>query len=39
MKEWLIVGGGIHGTYLANLLTHQPDLSLEDVAFWIRMTR
>ncbi len=24
MLEWLIVGGGIHGTYLANLLTQQP---------------
>ena len=24
MIEWLIIGGGIHGTYLANLLTHLP---------------
>ncbi len=24
MLEWLIIGGGIHGTYLANLLTHLP---------------
>lgn len=48
MKEWLIVGGGIHGTYLANLLTQQPDLSPENVgildphdallAAWNRMT-
>ncbi len=48
MKEWLIVGGGIHGTYLANLLTHQPGLSPENVglldphdnllAAWNRMT-
>ena len=48
MKEWLIVGGGIHGTYLANLLTNQPDLSPKDVglldphdtllAAWNRMT-
>jgi len=48
MLEWLIVGGGIHGTYLANLLTHQPDLSPEQVAIldphgdllaaWNRMT-
>jgi hypothetical protein len=48
MKEWLIVGGGIHGTYLANLLMHQPDLAPESVgildphdnllAAWNRMT-
>lgn len=48
MLEWLIVGGGIHGTYVANLLTHQPDLSPEQVAIldpqdrlleaWNRMT-
>jgi hypothetical protein len=48
MKEWLIVGGGIHGTYLATLLVHQPDLSPEEVsildphdellAAWQRMT-
>ncbi len=24
MIEWLIIGGGIHGTYLANLLAHLP---------------
>ena len=24
MIDWLIIGGGIHGTYLANLLTHLP---------------
>ena len=48
MKEWLIVGGGIHGTYLANLLTQRPDLAPESVgildphdallAAWNRMT-
>lgn len=48
MKEWLIVGGGIHGTYLANLLIHQPGLTSENVAIldphdhllaaWNRMT-
>jgi hypothetical protein len=48
MLAWLIVGGGIHGTYLANLLTQQPDLSGEQVgildphdrllAAWHRMT-
>jgi len=48
MLEWLIVGGGIHGTYLANLLTHQPHLAPEQVgildpherllAAWNRMT-
>ena len=46
--EWLIIGGGIHGTYLANLLMHQPDLAPEDIglldphdtllAAWNRMT-
>ncbi len=25
MLDWLIIGGGIHGTYLANLLNHLPD--------------
>ena len=24
MIDWLIIGGGIHGSYLANLLTHLP---------------
>ena len=48
MKDWLIVGGGIHGTYLVNLLTHQPGLHPENVglldphdhllAAWNRMT-
>jgi len=48
MKEWLIVGGGIHGTYLANLLIHQPGLTPANVAIldphdhllaaWNRMT-
>ena len=48
MLEWLIVGGGIHGTYLANLLTHQPHLGPEQIglvdpherllAAWNRMT-
>jgi hypothetical protein len=48
MKEWLIVGGGIHGTYLANLLTQQSDLAPESVGIldphdallvaWNRMT-
>ena len=48
MLEWLIVGGGIHGTYLANLLTHQPHLAPGQVAIldpheqllaaWNRMT-
>jgi hypothetical protein len=48
MLEWLIVGGGIHGTYLANLLTQQPHLAPEQVgildphdrllAAWNRMT-
>ena len=27
MLEWLIVGGGIHGTYRVSLLTHQPCLA------------
>ena len=48
MLDWLIVGGGIHGTYLANLLTQQPHLAPEQVgildphdrllAAWNRMT-
>lgn len=48
VMEWLIIGGGIHGTYLANLLMHQPDLTPEDIgvldphdtllAAWNRMT-
>ena len=31
MIEWLIIGGGIHGTYLSNLLTAETDLSPDDV--------
>ena len=31
MLEWLIIGGGIHGTYLANLLTHLPGLERHQV--------
>jgi hypothetical protein len=31
MIEWLIIGGGIHGTYLANLLNHLPDGSFEGI--------
>ncbi len=31
MREWLIVGGGIHGTYLANLLLDQPGLPAENI--------
>ena len=48
MLDWLIVGGGIHGTYLANLLTQQSHLAPEQVgildphdrllAAWNRMT-
>jgi hypothetical protein len=48
LMEWLIIGGGIHGAYLANLLMHRPDLTPEDVgvldphdtllAAWNRMT-
>mgnify|MGYP000465864017 CR=1 FL=1 len=48
MKEWLIVGGGIHGSYLANLLLDQPGLPAESIdiidphdhllAAWNRMT-
>jgi hypothetical protein len=48
MMEWLIVGGGIHGTYMANLLAHQPDLAPGQIgildphdrllALWNRMT-
>lgn len=48
MMEWLIVGGGIHGTYMANLLAHQPDLAPGQIgildpherllAVWNRMT-
>jgi L-lysine 6-monooxygenase/L-ornithine 5-monooxygenase len=48
VMEWLIIGGGIHGTYLTNLLMHQPDLTPEDIglldphdtllAAWNRMT-
>jgi hypothetical protein len=48
MREWLIVGGGLHGTYLANLLGRQPGQSPERIsildphdrllAAWDRMT-
>ena len=48
MREWLIVGGGVHGTYLANLLGRQPNLSPGSIsildphdhllAAWNRMT-
>lgn len=31
MREWLIVGGGIHGTYPANVLTQQAHLTVEQV--------
>jgi len=31
MVEWLIIGGGIHGTYLSNLLTTETGLSRDDV--------
>ena len=48
MKDWLIVGGGIHGTYLANLLVRQPNIDPGGIgildphahllAAWNRMT-
>jgi thioredoxin reductase len=31
MIEWLIIGGGIHGTYLSHLLVHQAGVSRDDV--------
>ena len=31
MIEWLIIGGGIHGTYLSNLLTSETGLTSDDV--------
>jgi len=31
MLEWLIIGGGIHGTYLSNLLVHEVGVPPEDV--------
>jgi len=31
MIEWLIIGGGIHGTYLSNLLTAETDISRDDI--------
>jgi len=31
MIEWLIIGGGIHGTYLSNLLTSETDVSPDDI--------
>lgn len=48
MKDWLIVGGGIHGTYFANLLIRRAGVTPENVAIldphdrlmaaWRRMT-
>ncbi len=48
MLEWLIIGGGIHGTYLANLLTRLPGTEGDQVrildphsallAAWTRQT-
>jgi len=31
MIEWLIIGGGIHGTYLSNLLTAETGLTRDDI--------
>ncbi len=31
MLEWLIIGGGIHGTYLSHLLVSQLDVDRDDV--------
>jgi cation diffusion facilitator CzcD-associated flavoprotein CzcO len=31
MIDWLIIGGGIHGTYLANLLTRVPGANPEQI--------
>lgn len=31
MLEWLIIGGGIHGTYLANLLVHGAGVAPDDI--------
>lgn len=31
MLEWLIIGGGIHGTYLANLLINQVGVGRDDL--------
>jgi len=31
MIDWLIIGGGIHGTYLGNLLTGQLGVRRDDV--------
>ena len=48
MLEWLIVGGGIHGTYFANLLIRQAEVPPDKIAIldphdgllaaWYRMT-
>lgn len=48
MIEWLIIGGGIHGTYLSHLLVNQAGVQQEDVrvldphqsplAAWTRFT-
>jgi hypothetical protein len=49
MIDWLIIGGGIHGTYLSNLLLQRKTLSHDDIRVidphpvplsdWIRNTR
>jgi hypothetical protein len=49
MIDWLIIGGGIHGTYLSNLLLHRNDLTHDDIRVvdpnpvplsdWMRNTR
>lgn len=49
MLDWLIIGGGVHGTYLSNLLATEQQLShrqlavldphLQPLALWHRNTR
>ena len=31
MLEWLIIGGGVHGTYLSRVLTHQAGVASSGV--------
>ena len=31
LLQWLIIGGGIHGTYLANLLVNQLEVDRDDL--------
>ena len=48
MLDWLIIGGGVHGTYLSHLLVNQVGVSRDDVrvldphveplAAWLRFT-